>query len=227
LPSAPFCILSTRPHHTPMKTVQSDSYYSYYGSLDPALIVSEAAHFFVKNSDAKHRDIEKTLADFIQITKADYLQEKALKEIPGSAPASVSAWLVIRMTIPTLEYTLMPRWHRDGLMYSSDTEGDVNYKYAITLLGNPTKLLAESDFVRDVVRGIYQERRAEYAEKLSSEPVIEAPRREIVKFSWGQKDSPVHSEPDMNSDRVFISILYGSEREMRNMCELREEPYRD
>jgi len=31
----------------------------------------------------------------------------------------------------------------------------------------------------------------------------------------------------MNSDRVFVSILYGSEREMRNMCELREETYRD
>jgi hypothetical protein len=108
-----------------MKTVQSDSYYSYYGSLDLQLIVSEAAHFFVKNSDAKHRDIERTLADFIQITKADYLQEKALKEIPGTTSASVSAWLVIRMTIPTLEYTLMPRWHRDGLMYHSDAEGDV------------------------------------------------------------------------------------------------------
>ena len=108
-----------------MKTVQSDSYYSYYGTLDPQLIVSEATHFFVKNSDAKHRDIERTLGDFIQITNADYLQEKTLKEIPGTAPASVSAWLVIRMTIPTLEYTLMPRWHRDGLMYHSDAEGDV------------------------------------------------------------------------------------------------------
>jgi hypothetical protein len=190
------------------------------------LIVSEAAHFFVKNSDAKQRDTEKTLADFIQISKADYLEQKSLNEIPGTAPASVSAWIVIRMTIPTLEYTLIPRWHRDGLMYHSDTEGDVNYKYAITLLGNPTKLLAESDLVREIVHGRHQERRAEYAEKLSSEPVIEAVRGEIVKFSWGQKDSPVHSEPDMNSDRVFLSILYGSEKEMRNMCELREEPYR-
>jgi hypothetical protein len=162
-----------------------------------------------------------------EFTKADYLQEKALKEIPGTAPASVSAWLVIRMTIPTLEYTLMPRWHRDGLMYHSDTDGDVNYKYAITLLGNPTKLLAESDLVRGIVHGSHQMKRAEYTEKLSSEPVIEAASGEIAKFSWGQKDSPVHSEPDMNSDRVFISILYGSEREIRNMCELREEPYRD
>jgi hypothetical protein len=210
-----------------MKTVQSNSYSSYYGTLDPVLMVSEAAHFFVKNSDAKHRDIERTLADFIQITKANYLQEKPLKEISGTTPASISAWLVIRMTVPTLEYTLMPRWHRDGLMYYSDTEGDVNYKYAITLLGNPTKLLAKSDLVRDIVHGRHQKRRAEYAEKLSSEPVIEATRGEIVKFSWGQKDSPVHSEPDMNSDRVFVSILYGSEREMRNMCELMEEPYRD
>jgi hypothetical protein len=210
-----------------MKTVQSDSYYSYYGTLDPQLIVSEATHFFVKNSDAKHRDIERTLGDFIQITNADYLQEKTLKEIPGTAPASVSAWLVIRMTIPTLEYTLTPRWHRDGLMYHSDTEGDVNYKYAITLLGNPTKLLAESDLVRDVVHGRHQKRRAEYAEKLSSEPLIEVASGEIVKFSWGQEGSPVHSEPDMNSNRVFVSILYGSEREMRNMCELREQTYRD
>jgi hypothetical protein len=31
----------------------------------------------------------------------------------------------------------------------------------------------------------------------------------------------------MNSDCVFVSIFYGSEREMRNIWELREETYRD
>jgi hypothetical protein len=188
----------------------------------------EAAQFYVKNSDANLEDIERTLSEFLEITKADYLQDKGIKEIPGTAPVSVSAWLVIRMTTPTLDYTLMPRWHRDGRMYGSDTEGAVNSKYAMTLLGNPTKLLAESDFVRDVLEGWeYERRRAEYAKKLSTEPLIEVASGEIVKFTWGRKDSPVHSEPDMNSDRVFVSVLYGSEREIRNMCEIRERPYRD
>lgn len=50
--------------------------------------------------------------------------------------------------------------------------------------------------------------------------------RQIIRFSWGQPDSPVHSEPDWSSsDRVFVSVLFGSEEELRVMCDFRGDKY--
>lgn len=111
-------------------------------------------------------------------------------------------------------------------MFNCDVEGDINSKYAITLLGNPTRVLAESDLVREVVadKG-HDKSREEYAKRLALETILDIKKGEVIRFSWGQPDSPGHSEPDINSDRVFMSVLYGSEREIRNMCECRHTKY--
>lgn len=111
-------------------------------------------------------------------------------------------------------------------MFQCDVEGDVNSKYATTLLGNPTRVLAESDLVRKVVTGRHDKKREEYSEQLALEPVLDIKKGEIIRFTWGQTDSPVHSEPDENCDRVFISIIFGSQREIRDMCNYRGSTYR-
>jgi len=112
-------------------------------------------------------------------------------------------------------------------MFRCDIERDVNSKYAVTFLGNPTKVLAESELVRDVVTGRHDKRREEYAGLLALEPILDLKRGEIIRFSWGEIDSPVHSEPDESCDRVFASVLFRSEREIWNMCETRGSTYRD
>jgi len=61
--------------------------------------------------------------------------------------------------------------------------------------------------------------RAEYAEALASELVLDLKRAQVIKFNWGQDDSPVHSEPDITTDRVFISIFSAVKKEIRNICE--------
>lgn len=44
---------------------------------------------------------------------------------------------------------------------------------------------------------------------------------EIYQFSWGQEDSPVHSEPDSsNSGRVLVMLKFGSEEEIRDECRI-------
>lgn len=49
---------------------------------------------------------------------------------------------------------------------------------------------------------------------------------QVIRFSWGQDDSPVHSETDFSGeDRVFVRVLFGSEEEIRDMCRLRRAPF--
>jgi hypothetical protein len=58
-------------------------------------------------------------------------------------------------------------------MYKSDNDEDVNSKYAMTLLGNPTRVLAESPLVTGAVdrRRNHDDRRFEYAQRLSQKPL--------------------------------------------------------
>lgn len=172
------------------------------------------------------------------LTSNNYLEEKgAVRHSPEAA------WFIIRMTKPTDEYTKVPRWHRDGRMYTANTEREVNSKYATTLLGNPTKIMGDSLFVKTVLDeenattmpnfegdgkaywAAEDEKRARITERLMEQPLIKVPGGSVIKFSWGQVDSPVHSEPDMSGDRVFVSILYGSESEMKDVCRIRKKEY--
>lgn len=219
-----------------MTMVKSESTYNYYGVFNQDKIVDQASEFIVENSNAELIDLEDTLKDFISITSKDYGGEKGNV---APQPSPEAAWFTIRMTNPTDEYTNNPRWHRDGRMYTSDRTGEVNSKYATTLLGNSTRIMKDSAFVKSVLDEEEAVEMAEYdwatemqrqlriAERLAEQPVIEVPDGCIIKFSWGQPDSPVHSEPDMSTDRVFISILYGSEAEMKDMCKIRNEDYRN
>ena len=190
----------------------------------------EASELVSQNSDAAKSAVERTIREFIRLSGEDYIEKKGLSTSasPNDPIVPAAAWLCIRMTTPTREYTSIPRWHRDGRMFDSDHEGDINWKYATTLLGNPTRLLTESELVKRVMseRG-HNRRRLEYAKELASEPLLDVRNGQIIRFTWGQGDSPVHSEPDMSTHRVFISILFGSEKEMRNMCEFRKETYRE
>ena len=63
------------------------------------------------------------------------------------------------------------------------------------------------------------------ADAFKDEERLQFKAGEVVRFSWGRDNSPIHSEPDFISDRVFMTVLYGSEKELRCMCEWREEEY--
>ncbi|KAH8596165.1 hypothetical protein B0O99DRAFT_621170 [Bisporella sp. PMI_857] len=205
--------------------LKSSTCYSHFGVFDLSRLAREACEAVQNNSGVDVTALQQTLTAFLTITRDDYhrYERNPLEKIEQL----VACWFCIRMTKPTLEYTNAPRWHRDGRMFPSDTDAIVNSKYAITLLGNPTRFLEESNLVKDVMKGNQVEQRAKFAELLQGEKEVEIGTGQIARFSWGQDDSPVHSEPDMNTDRIFVSILYGSEQDIRNMCEWREEEYRE
>ena len=162
----------------------------------------EASGLVSQNSDAAKSAVERTIREFIRLSGEDYIEKKGLSTSASLNDPIVpaAAWLCIRMTTPTREYTSIPRWHRDSRMFDSDHEGDINWKYATTLLGNSTRLLTESELVKRVMseRG-HDRRRLEYAKELASEPLLDVRNGQIIRFTWGQGDSPVHSEPDTST----------------------------
>jgi len=58
----------------------------------------------------------------------------------------------------------------------------------------------------------------EHVQAVSLEPLLYLKTEEIICLSWGQEDSPVQPEPDMISDRLFVSILCGK---VKGRCVIR------
>lgn len=127
-------------------------------------------------------------------------------------------------------------------------EDIVRSKYAVTLCGPPTMMLQPSattfstleagekrffpwqttggaELADDEVEQAFDDLRIWLAEQYETGERVRVGAGEIVRFSWGETDSPVHSEPDLTTDRVFMSVLYGSQNELRQMCEARGVEY--
>lgn len=72
----------------------------------------------------------------------------------------------------------------------------------------------------------WEEERAELAAALEGIPLVELRAGQVVRFTWGEDDAPVHSEPDSSAEnRLFVSVMFGSEEELRDMCSVRDEVY--
>ncbi|KAF7888296.1 uncharacterized protein EAF02_002837 [Botrytis sinoallii] len=144
----------------------------------------------------------------------------------------------------------MPRWHQDARMFdytclhshsghedegsSSDPnkkEKAIHSKYATTLLGPCTRLLPETYFLRssmvEVMGLSREEEKIELAKRFENEECVSLVVGDIIRFTWRDEDSPVHSESDIScSDRVFVSLMFGSKEELRQMCKWRHVEFR-
>ncbi|KAK0640848.1 hypothetical protein B0T16DRAFT_418553 [Cercophora newfieldiana] len=202
----------------PVTSVAREAQYNFYGALTPRLVDS-AADFIIKRCAGDQPSIVESLSAFIAASTAD---EQA---------STHSCWFCIRLTHPTDEYVL-PRWHNDGRMFDCSCAQKLPHsKYAVTLLGPPTRLLPTTTEIFNLVQrvvgsGSQHRARVELAEALKGMQTVPLETGQMIRFSWGQEDSPIHSEPDSSdSDRVFVSILFGSEEEIRCMANSRDEVY--
>jgi hypothetical protein len=239
------------PHQTPCAILPSPiaipritsatrkSTLDYYGPVEFS-IASEASKFLATVTDAVELELVSTIESFISATQNDCIGEAEEKE---------ACWLTIRVTKPTTEYEI-PRWHQDGRMFPYDQgcEEVVRSKYALTLLGATTLMLQPDAHVfstqkkgeaqhywwrkpngaKPTDEDYYQAEsslRQWLTDEFKDETRIRVGHGEVVQFSWGRDDSPVHSEPDLTLDRVFVTVLYGSESELRSMCEWRNAEY--
>ncbi|KAF2447165.1 hypothetical protein P171DRAFT_430087 [Karstenula rhodostoma CBS 690.94] len=218
--SAPLLILPLAidvPHFT---SVERNTTFNYFGPVSSPL-VSRAAHFLCSNTDtADEASLDTTLQSFLHASHADCV---------GNADEKSCCWFTIRLTKPHSGFDV-PRWHQDGRMYTYDEgrEAVARSKYALTLLGPPTLVLPAEDAVfatmapgEEKQDQVYGDLRMWLAQRFQDVKRVEVGKGQVVRFGWGREDSPVHSEPRLETDRVFMTVLFGSERELRSMCEIR------
>jgi hypothetical protein len=210
---------------------------SYFGPVESS-IISDAARFIAAHTDASEEPVTQTLQSFIDMSQEDCV---------GSAERKACFWLTIRITQPT-DFFKIPRWHQDGRMFECDTdmEGLPRSKYALTLLGPPTLLLHQNQHIFETVKrgekqffwwrgtgkNVSEEEvddadeglRAWLAKQFEKEEKVKVRNGEVIRFSWGRDESPVHSEPDLDVEwgRVFMTVLFGSEAELKRMSMFRE-----
>ncbi|KAK8074799.1 hypothetical protein PG997_009462 [Apiospora hydei] len=217
--------------------IAQEKTYSFYGLFDATALSTSAAACIASNSDGDAAHLTAVLRRFLKHAQQDCIAEAA-------------CWLVARMFKPSEEY-VVPRWHRDGRMFTCSCSGPVeaeeggassgraeqplpHSKYAVTLLGPATRVLAPGQPAVDATLADVKSRmgpdelrgRAELAEALGGCEECEVERGQVIRFSWGQDDSHVHSEPDFaGEDRVLVNVLFGSETEIRDMCRRRREMF--
>jgi hypothetical protein len=222
----------------PITSAKQESTFNYYGPVQCSL-VSQASKFLANTTDAAEPGMASTIDSFIRATRDDCI---------GEAKEKIACWLTIRVTKPTKAFEV-PRWHQDGQMYPYD-EGRkevVRSKYALTLLGPTTLMLEPTAHVFRTYKRVQTQHNRWYetnglepedededqedmlrhslADEFKEVAQVRLGDGQVVRFSWGRDDSPVHSEPDLTSDRVFVTILYGSEPELRAMCDWRSSEY--
>lgn len=202
----------------------------FYGRFEAHGLATKAAEVTSKISDANKDTLEQVLLDFFTLAKNDH-------EGDPNAQVAESCWLTIRTTPPSEQY-ILPRWHQDGCMFTCTCREPKmpHSKYAFTLLGPSTRVLLPSPGIGEVLATGPKDRKhwdfnepdPEFIERLAGFPQASLELGQVIRFSWGQTDSPVHSEPDSTGlDRLFISILFGSEDEIRDMCRFRGDEFGD
>lgn len=162
--------------------------------------------------------MKKSLAKFLALTIQDSKS--------GCHVNPEAVWFVVRMTRKSEEFVI-PRWHRDGRMIEcTGTAHALHCRYATTLVGPTTLVLEETEVVTQAMKQ-HVGKRKETANALAAEKPLEITRGQIIRFSWGQEDSPVHSEPDLVAERVFISCIYGSISEIKDITATRRQKIGD
>ncbi|GJC84683.1 hypothetical protein ColLi_07521 [Colletotrichum liriopes] len=214
---------------SPITSVKREGTYGFYGPLSISQLTDSASDFILKHCTADRDGLVQALSSFLVDSAAHARQHVST---PDRESSTHSTWLCIRITAPS-DAWITPRWHRDGRMFDCTCVAPQPHaKYAVTLLGPPTRLLCPSEAVDAVVHKVQaqhssmDEERAELAVALEGIPLVELRAGQVVRFTWGEDDAPIHSEPDSSTeDRLFVSVMFGSEEELKDMCSLRDEVY--
>lgn len=182
--------------------------YNNYGNLN--VLESEVREFLktVNNgSESSAQDVARLIT-------------RLVKEILQGC-GQETAWVTVRSFTSTSEYDL-PRWHTDGYYYAP-YEGDP-YKFAITLKGPPTLFYQLPADKREAFYALQRKgnekneyNRQALAEMLSTakEAISIGQPYQGAVFIVGSNHAAVHSEPPIKEERLFLSILPGSKKQIK------------
>lgn len=150
-----------------------------------------------------------------------------------------TAWVSIRAFLPMPIFKI-PRWHQDGYYYSP-FKGD-QCKVAITLKGPRTLFFNASDEQKKIMTKLESEPPKIVGGKIDMQALMQHTnyvREELNKvfdpamavcaelgqgsiFITGSQNAAVHSEPDITTPRLFMSILPGSKNQIQEVLQRQE-----
>lgn len=176
--------------------------YSRYGELH--LLTDELLQFFPKIGSQSEK-INEELAALVERIVKNVLQVAEKK----------SAWVCVRAFYPSAFFD-QPRWHMDGRFYGL-AEGERCVKFGVALRGAGTLFYDASEEERQVFLKHQKDR--DFLETfLSSQHVQQTGFSEGAFFLVADpKISAIHSEPPIAEERLFLSVLPGSEEEIEEL----------
>jgi hypothetical protein len=156
-----------------------------------------------------------------------------------------SYWITIRATTESDEWDI-PRWHMDGNYFQANENGAI--KLATVFTGHGTIFQEDGDAARTIygnhqnhLQTLFKSRKAEnvmeneddhwynledelrpqLGEALAHLPIASPGPGEYAVFRVGSPppNAAVHSEPPTHEDRIFISVLPGTEAQVRELAQ--------
>jgi hypothetical protein len=201
-------IISVDMHITDVEKVSLENFdvakplnFNNYHSSGPDLIneISKALQEIGQNDEGTVNTVSALIARLTESVKSTF--------------GADSAWLAVRFTLPSEDFDI-PRWHSDGPYYQSENK---SYKMVATLVGAQTLFAVAKDLdtfnkVSEDSAGLELGDDIEARMKLDEmiEEVVVSVPGEAVVYQVGGREAAIHSEPPMNSPRIFVSILPGS-----------------
>ena len=137
-----------------------------------------------------------------------------------------SYWLAIRVTEPSKDWDL-PRWHCDGNYFWRTKERKIVSKFVTVFQGAGTLLLKTSNksqrkkFI-DLTKESYKlykddfgkEHRENMNNSILGDIIQPTNYQSVIFFSGPKRICGIHSEPEMHTPRMFLSIVPGSIKEI-------------
>ena len=223
-------------HYTSKEILAIDSFnlnkvafFSYYGSYDNLKNINKFLSTLGDNDMVLVNKMEKIIYN---ITK------KVLKGYNMT-----HFWMDIRVTMPNNDYDI-PRWHKDGPFFPNDKNEKDTSKFVTIMKGRGTLLIKSTKRVNEIYNKIqeqlmderrrdmkmtmeeqiklYDKYRPIFAKELSKEPVVQPKNNQGLIFFTGvplRDNAAVHSEPKMDTPRIFISILPSSKEHIEALKE--------
>ncbi len=193
-----------------------------------------------KEDDKEWRDGEKEYSRFGELEKLELelatffaslgnnavAAEKAAQRVVAFVNEVVktsgqeSAWVVLRASEPRPDFKI-PRWHTDGNYYKP--YGQNVPKCVLTLKGPqtlfyPATLVEEGELLERLRKTQDQfdlKFRAEVASLFDKSKILSPVAAEGAVFNVGlNENGGVHSEPDINQQRLFLALVLGSNQQI-------------
>lgn len=191
---------------TVIKVDKEDIYNNFY---DLKQLIPELVRFFVSLGNSEL--VARAIANII-----DRIVDQVLEEL-----SCETAWVAVRCS-KKQDTFVVPRWHIDGDFPQAYATG-LKYKVACALKGPSTLFCNVDQSLRQKFCEISKNnnmkglsRRQLLQELLQSINISSALAGEGTLFLIGRYGA-IHSEPDINQDRIYLGILPGSKEQLQQL----------